>query len=261
MPSPSRTSIIPHVGRIVQNIVSDRYRKISDAHKKRTVAFEKDMLKILTNQPAEKLVKLEAEAAKCIHRTAFKIQFAPPDVDKDRENEIRELIKQINGTLYTNRWFYLSPGFDTTTLNKAGEFIVNSPTWAGGSSSQKPGPLKMAPDNSYVMCGPPGYTSWSLQPESRFSKSKQYDKSTVFISDTAWAAAADLEIELLRHYVQSVEVSNELVEAFRQRKTVERFIEDFPELKKFVPFIPSPVRALVTPASRVLETIESVPVE
>jgi hypothetical protein len=259
MPQQRRTSILPHVAEIVQSIIAERYAKIIKAHEKKVAALEQRLLPSLFSADAQVIYDDMPGVAPTMNKTAFTLLWLKPGDMKPLNDRIAACAKTLKGYNGSSGNFNLSQKLEKSACDGR-SFNTLNPTLISGNESLR-GPMRMARPNSYVRVGPVNHTEIFLRPKSSWEKGKEYGNATVFVRDADWLQACELQIKLLEVYTEQTIVARELIEAFVQRKTVERFIEDFPDLAKHVPHIPEPVRALIVPASAVLKRLEAVPAE
>lgn len=253
-----RVSIIPHLAEIVQSVIAERYTKVIKAHEKKVAALEQRLLPSLFDADAQRVYEDMPNVATTMNKTAFTLEWQRPDGMKPLSERIGACAATLNGYNQPAK-FCLAPKLDKSVCGVR-EFTTSNPVFISGSDSLR-GPMHMARANTYTRVGPNGYTTLFLKPKSSWEKGQEYGKGTRFVRDADWLQACELQIKLLEIYTEQTVLSLDLMSAFGQRKTVEKFIEDFPELKKNVPFVPSPVKALIVPASAVLAKLEAVPAE
>jgi hypothetical protein len=243
----------------VQSVIAERYAKVIKAHEKKVAALEQRLLPSLFAAEAQRIYEDYPSVAPTMNKTAFSLEWLKPSDMKPLNERVAACAKTLTGYNGSSSNFYLAPKLDKAACGTR-EFRSSNPTFVSGQDSLR-GPMYMARANSYPRVGPVGHSSLFLKPKSSWEKGKQYGANTKFVRDADWLQACELQIALLEVYTEQTMLSQELMAAFDQRKTVEKFLEDFPELKKHVPFIPSPVKALVVPASAVLAKLEAVPAE
>jgi hypothetical protein len=223
-------------------------------------ALEQRLLPSLFDAEAQQIYDEKPGVAATMNKTAFALDWMRPTNMKPLTDRIAACAKSLKGSTSHDSSFYLSPKFDKAPCGNR-EFNGGGPTFLNRSDTLIKGPMEMAMSNRYPRVGPVGHSALFLKPKSSWEKGKEYGNATKFVRDADWLQACELQVRMLEVYTEQALLSRELLAAFEQRKTIERFIEDFPELKKHVPFIPEPVRALIVPASAVIAKLEAVPAE
>jgi hypothetical protein len=259
MPQQRRTSILTHLAEIVQNVIAERYAKVIKAHEKKVAALEQRLLPSLFDAEAQRIYEDMPSVAATMNKTAFTLTWLKPGEMKPLNDRIAACAKVLKGYNGSGTNFSLSQKLEKAACDGR-SYHTSNPVLISGNDSLR-GPLRMARPNSYVRVGPVGHSDMFLRPKSSWEKGKEYGSATRFVRDADWLQACELQIKLLEIYTEQTLLSLELMAAFEQRKTIERFIEDFPDLKKHVPHIPEPVRALIVPASAVQALLEAVPAE
>jgi hypothetical protein len=254
-----RTSIIPHLAGIVQSVIAERYAKVNKDHAKKVATLEQRLLPSLFNAEAQRVYEDMPSVAPTMNMAAFSLEWMRPDGMKPLNDRVAQCAKVLKGYNSSGSNFSLASKLDKAPCGDR-KYHGSNPTFVTGSESLR-APMFMASANRYPRVGPVGHSALFLKPKSSWEKGKEYGNATKFVRDADWLQACELQVRMLEVYTEQALLSRELLAAFEQRKTIERFIEDFPELKKHVPFIPEPVRALIVPASAVIAKLEAVPAE
>jgi hypothetical protein len=261
MPQQRRTSILTHVGQIVQNIIVERYAKVIKEHTRKVRALEERHVAQHFDAEAQEVYKTRPNIAATMNYTAWSLQWlAPEDVSKEHTDRISAAAKLMNASARGKSAFKLIDKLQRAAVDGR-DFKNFAPVFITSTDTRRVGPMQESGYNTYTRVGPNRHHELFLQPRSAWKKGTEYGAATIFVPDSEWLKAVDLQVRLLEIQAEQIVVSRELIEAFVQRKTIERFIEDFPDLAKHVPHIPEPVRALIVPASAVLARLEAVPAE
>jgi hypothetical protein len=243
----------------VQSVVAERYTKVLAAHRKKVKALEMKIVEKFFDPEVQQVYAEQPKLAKCMSLTAWSISWHRPDADKDMSARIAACSKALSASKDDDGTFRLTDGLDRGVV-KGREFVLNRHQFLRGQD-QRASPFKPGGYNTYARVGPSGEHVVYVQPKSVFKENTSYSASTIHVADSLWLQAVDLEVRLLEMYTETAVLAKDLIADFEQRKTVERFREDFPELAKHVPHIPEPVKALIVPASAVLAKLEAVPAE
>lgn len=267
--SKERTSIIPHLADLVQNVVTKTLQKKIDAYAKKVKEFELEVGALVFDQHAQDVYKNDERLQPYLHKTAATLEFrySPEMFTPTMQKRFAELMKKMGGgPMYeiedSSSFVDLPAGFDRCTSIK-GAFWTGA---SGGHSNIRGGTtlkgsaLIPSGSNSYSRVVPTGYRRVLIC-------GKPYRDSAEYrvVPPGTLRTAGRLLLESIEIHSTAIELSSELWDAFRQRQTVERFKEEFPELVACLPYIPTKVKALVTPSLSVVKTLKkeglAVPVE
>lgn len=253
--SQKRTSIIPHLHEIVQNVVWDTLKSRITINSKHQKAFEEAVVARAFDAEAQQVYKAKPSLAACMNMRDWKIYYDSRPMTKGQRQHLQEICKQASAMNTQMLGF-----FGLRTLKKAGMahpsggFVGNTPQHFSSSNADRElagvTAISVGHRASYVRVGPNHKSTLHMTAHESY-KDPDFIKTT----EQELINALTIYIDSAQIYADARVLTRDLLVAFKQRKTVEGFKDDFPEWEKHVPYIETPVQALVIPSAEVVKKV------